>query len=115
MHANTEVVHPPPGKCDNHGADDSTLVDAQLLDNTTHFRMQRNDHPKTNEQCAIFLGIPAPETSPGIVGLYTTEYGTHRCKKQTETEDAIAHAGETTIKISIILFIAQEATNDVDV
>ena len=50
--------------------------------------------PEHDEQRAVFLGVPAPEPAPGLVGPDAAQDGAHKAEQRGEADDAINHLGQ---------------------
>src|SRR6185369_6837566 len=56
--------------------------------------MQNNHVPQHDNQRAVFLRIPAPETTPGLIGPNASENRPDKTKQRREADDAIDHPSQ---------------------
>src|SRR6267142_1543797 len=72
MQADPEHVHAEPREAGDDIAEDSHDHQPTLPDESAPARMQNDRAPKHDQHCAIFLRVPAPESSPRLIGPDTT-------------------------------------------
>src|SRR5664280_3358582 len=91
MQADAEHVHAEPGKACHDIAEHGEIHYAAVADQPAPARVQDDGIPKHDQQSAVFLGIPAPETSPGLVGPDAAQDGADEAEERGKADDAINH------------------------
>src|SRR2546430_12918352 len=92
MQADPEHVHAEPREAGDDIAEDSHDHQPALPDESAPARMQSDRAPKHDQHCAIFLWVPAPESSPRLIGPDTTEDCSDKTEKGGKTNHTVSHA-----------------------
>ena len=69
---------------------------AALGDKLAPARVQANRAPQHDEQRAVFLRVPAPETAPALVGPNAAEHGADETEQRGEARHTVGQAGQFT-------------------
>ena len=56
--------------------------------------MEDDRVPEDDQQCAVLLGVPAPEAAPGLVRPDAAQHGPDEAEEQGEADDPIGHRGQ---------------------
>ena len=94
MQADAEHVHAEPREARDDVAKDRHDHETALPNEPAPARVQNNRAPKNNQHGAVFLRVPTPETSPGLVGPNSAKHRADKAEEGGETNDAIGHARE---------------------
>ena len=70
---------------------DALIGEIRLLDYPAPAGVQDDGIPEHDEERAVFLGVPAPESPPGLVGPDAAQNGAHETEEGGETNNAIDH------------------------
>ena len=75
--------------------------------------MQNYCAPKHDQYRAVFLRVPAPETSPRLIGPNAAKNGADKTEQGRKTNHSISHAGE---RIGGVFFqrTREDTANDVN-
>ena len=113
MQADAEHVHAEPRETGDDVAEDRHDHQTALPDEPAPARVQSDCAPKDDQHRAVFLGIPAPETAPRLIGPDAAEDCADETEQRRETNDAVGHARE---RIRGLLFqrAREDAAHDVD-
>ena len=89
------------------------IIRPRCLNEPAPARMQNDRAPKDDEQRAVFLRVPAPETSPRLIRPDAAEHRADEAEERGKTNDAVSHAGE---RIGSLFFqrAGEHAANDVN-
>src|SRR5438309_443830 len=92
MESNAEHVYAEPRKAGNDIAEDGHDHEAALPDEPTPARVEDYGAPENDQDRAVLLRIPAPETAPRLIGPDTAENRADEAEESRETNDAVGHA-----------------------
>src|ERR1041385_393321 len=94
MQSNAEHVHAPPGEAGDDVAEDGHDHETARANKSAPARVKNDRAPKDDENGAVFLRVPSPETAPRLVRPNAAEDGADETEERGETNDAISHARE---------------------
>ena len=94
METDTEHVGAEPGPTGDDVAEDGHDHHPALADHAAPAGVEDDGVPNDDEQGAVFLGVPAPEAAPRLVGPDATEHGADEAGEGGETDHAVDHAAQ---------------------
>src|SRR5436190_21908206 len=94
MQTNAEHVHAEPRETGDNVAEQRHDHQTALPDEPTPASVQSDCAPKDDQHRAVFFGIPAPKTSPGLIGPDAAEDCAHETEQGRKTNYAIGHTRE---------------------
>src|SRR5450432_1240954 len=94
MQADAEHVHAEPRPARDDIAADGATDQAALANHPAPAQMQNQRIPQNDDERAIFLRVPTPETSPRLVRPDAAEHRADKTEQRREADDAINHPRE---------------------
>ena len=94
VQADPEHVNPKPTEGGDDVSDDSQNHEAAFADHATPTGMENNGVPDNDEQSAVFLGVPTPETAPALIGPDAAQDSANEAEEGGKTNDAIDHGAD---------------------
>jgi hypothetical protein len=94
VQADAEHVGAKPAPARDDVAEDCEAHQPALTDEAAPARVEDEGVPQDDDQRAIFLGVPAPEPAPGLVGPDAAEDGADEAEEGREADDPIDHPAE---------------------
>src|SRR5207249_6516314 len=61
--------------------------------------VQDNDIPKHDDQRAVFFWVPAPESSPGLIGPDAAKNCACEAEESGEADDSVNHFGKARVQV----------------
>src|SRR5581483_6153703 len=92
VEADAEHVDAEPGEAGDDIAEDGHIHDAAFADHAAPARVQDHGIPDHDEQRAVFLGIPAPETPPRLVSPDAAQHGADKAEEGGKADNAVDHS-----------------------
>src|SRR5205814_1326170 len=89
-----EHVHAEPGEAGDDVATDGHRHDPLLADVAAKARVEDEGVPQYDEERAVLLRVPAPESSPRLVGPDSAQDGADEAEEQREADDPVGHGHE---------------------
>src|SRR5262249_30983113 len=94
MQANAEHIGPKPGPTGHDVATQSQQRHAPLANQSAPSGVQQQSIPQYDQHRAVFLGIPPPEATPGLVGPDAAQNGAEEAEESGKADDAVNHGAE---------------------
>ncbi|MFM1944286.1 MAG: hypothetical protein RI897_3268 [Verrucomicrobiota bacterium] len=94
MQADAEHIDTEPREAGDDIAEDGHDSHTAFTDHTAPAGVEHGGAPEDDEEGAIFLGVPSPETSPGLVCPDTAEDGADEAKESGEADDTVDEAAD---------------------
>src|SRR5512133_137489 len=94
MQANPQHIYPEPREGGHDVAENREIHNPPIPNESSPARVENNGVPKDDEQCSVLLGIPAPESAPGLIGPDATQHSPDKTEQGCETDHAVNHPGQ---------------------
>ena len=111
--ADAEHVDAEPGEAGDDVAKDGHEHEAAFADDAAPACMEDGGVPDDDHEGAVFLGIPAPESPPGLIGPDAAKDGADEAEECGKADDAVDHAAEG-FGGGGVEALGEEAAKDVD-
>src|SRR6516164_4650773 len=94
MQANAKHVYTKPGEACHYIAKHGQDGCSALTNKSAPARMKNDRVPEDNRQCTVFLRVPAPKATPGLIGPDPAKNGAHQTEECRKTNNTVHHAAE---------------------
>src|SRR5579872_3896009 len=99
MQTYVEHVNAEPREAGDDIAKNRQVHDSPIPNEPAPARVQNQRVPQNDEQGAVLFGIPAPKSSPRLVGPNSAEDSPHKTEQCGEADDAVHHFGKRFAKL----------------
>src|SRR6185312_13710108 len=103
VQADAQHVHAEPRPARDDVAEDGAIDEPALANDSTPAQVKNQRVPKNDDQRAVFLRVPAPEATPGLVCPDAAQNRAHETEQRGEANDAVDHFSQARTKLRCCL------------